>query len=43
MYDEKGLSEQAIREYKITINLDPGSADAHNNLGLIYMKKTMVD
>ncbi len=35
-YAEKGLYEEAIREYEITLNLAPGSHETYMNLGAAY-------
>lgn len=39
----KGQYDEAIKEYEITIQHNPKSAEAHNNLGFAYMDKGDVD
>jgi Tfp pilus assembly protein PilF len=43
VYHEKGLLGDAIREYEITLALDPMDAEAHNNLGNTYSDLGRVD
>ena len=42
-YVELGFADEAIKEFRETLKLDPYSANAHNNLGFIYRKKGMLD
>lgn len=39
----RGDTRTAAVHYRETIRLDKGSADAHYNLGVIYMRESMVD
>lgn len=39
----KGEYDEAIKEYEETIRLNPGSAEAYNNMGFAYMDKGDVD
>ena len=41
--DEKGQTDEAIREFEEAIRLKPGYAQAHNNLGLGIIKKGQID
>ena len=43
VYDEEGMLDEAIVQYKIAITINPSHADAHNNLGVDYGKKGMFD
>jgi len=43
VYHEKGLLGDAIKEYKITLALDPMDVEAHNNLGNAYSDLDRVD
>ena len=41
IFDEKGMLDEAIAEFKRAIELNPNEARAHYNLGVIYEKKGM--
>jgi protein O-mannosyl-transferase len=41
--NEKGESDEAIREYQEAIRLKPDNAEAHNNLGVALGKKGQID
>lgn len=38
-YDDKGMFDEAIKEYQMTVRLSPWHPRVHNNLGLIYLKR----
>jgi tetratricopeptide (TPR) repeat protein len=42
-YDDKGMLDEAIFEYKKALTIKPNDAKAHNNLGAAYDKKGMFD
>ncbi len=42
-YFSKGLTDSAIEQYQIAINLKPEHAGAHNNLGVAYKTKGLTD
>ena len=42
-YDDKGMFDKAILEYKRAIAINPNDAKAHNNLGAIYGNNGMYD
>ncbi len=42
-YVELGFLDEAIKEFKNTLKLNPYSADAHNNLGFIFKQKGMIE
>jgi len=43
MYYKKGWLDEATKEYKIAIKLEPQVASFHNNLGAIYAHKNQID
>ncbi|MBI3754913.1 MAG: tetratricopeptide repeat protein, partial [Deltaproteobacteria bacterium] len=42
-YKGDGRIEDALREYKTALKLNPYLADARNNLGVIYKEKSLLD
>jgi Tfp pilus assembly protein PilF len=42
-YEQKGLVEEAIEQYRFAINFKPDYAEAHNNLALAYISKGLHD
>jgi tetratricopeptide (TPR) repeat protein len=42
-YDDKGMLDEAIFEYKKALTIKPNDAKAHSNLGAAYDKKGMFD
>jgi len=42
-YKQKGLIDEAITCYKISLRLNPFCADAYNNLGICYFNKGLID
>jgi tetratricopeptide (TPR) repeat protein len=38
IYDNRGMHEEAIREYKASIRISPGAALTHDKLGTLYEK-----
>ena len=42
-YTAQGRSNEAIKEYKTALRLDPNYATAHNNLGSIYVDQGLLD
>lgn len=43
VYQNNGLLDEAAKQYKMAIRLDPKNALAHNNLGLILLNKGQLD
>jgi len=41
--DEKGQSDEAIREFQEALRLKPGYAQAHNNLGVALVRKGQIN
>jgi Flp pilus assembly protein TadD len=41
--DEKGQSDEAIREFQKALRLKPGYAQAHNNLGVAIVRKGQIN
>jgi len=41
-YNEKGMLDKALAEYKRSLVLDPNNAKAHTNLGVLYAKKGLL-
>jgi tetratricopeptide (TPR) repeat protein len=41
--NEKGQTEQAMKEYETAIALEPRSPEAHNNLATIYLSRKQLD
>ena len=41
--DEKGQSDEAIREFQEALRLKPGYAQAHNNLGVAIVRKGQIN
>jgi tetratricopeptide (TPR) repeat protein len=41
--DQKGQTDEAIRQFQEAIRLRPGYADAHNNLGVALARKGQID
>lgn len=41
-YGKKGMYEEAIKEFRKVVAIEPEAANAHYNLGLAYKKKGMV-
>jgi tetratricopeptide (TPR) repeat protein len=39
----RGNVDGAIKHYRLAIKTDPGSANAHNNLGSAYRSKGLID
>jgi protein O-mannosyl-transferase len=42
-YQKTGDLDNAIRQYRKSLSLDPFYADAHNNIGIAYFDKGLVD
>ena len=42
-YQKAGDLDNAIRQYRKSLSLDPFYADAHNNIGIAYFDKGLVD
>jgi len=42
-YDKKGMHDEAIAEFRRTIEINPNLAEAHSNLGVAYGRKGMYD
>jgi len=38
-YQKKGMSDEAIKEYKAAISLEPKNADAYYNIGFLYARQ----
>src|SRR3989338_5616339 len=43
VYEKQGRLDEAIKEYRMTLSLKPGYAEAHNNLGVVYAKQGQID
>lgn len=43
VYMDQAKPEEAIKEYKVCLKLQPGNAHVHNNMGVIFLHKKYVD
>jgi tetratricopeptide (TPR) repeat protein len=43
LYLKEGHPESALKYFQEAVELDPGNAEAHNNLGQVYARKNMLD
>lgn len=41
LYENKGLSERAVKEYEAAVGIEPNSPDAYFELGRIYFDKRL--
>lgn len=39
LYDNQGRTDQALREYRLALRIDPGFLPARNNLGMLYARQ----